>query len=207
MSNGHTDRLFEGILESARSEARSIVERAERDAALTSATYQKKIADAAEQERRATENRLAQIKRLEESAIRNLERRHEVTYSQRLRQFVLDEVATRMTALVGTERYRNALVGWIAEAAIGLDKEAAVVRCSFRETVDEPMLRESERLIRQAYGKQVSLRFGGAVLSGQGIEVTSNDGKVAYNNQVATRLIRKERQLKELMEGAPCHKG
>jgi len=50
MNEGHTDQLFEGILESARSEAAEIISRAKRDADLTLATYHKKIAEIANNE-------------------------------------------------------------------------------------------------------------------------------------------------------------
>lgn len=207
MNEGHTDQLFEGILESARSEAAEIISRAKRDADLTLATYHKKIAEAVEQEKRFAEMRLVQIKRLEESSARSMERKFEVARGQRLRIATLESVARKMSLLVGTEGYRQVLIGWIAEGVIGLDRFEAVVRCSFTETVDENMLREAEQLVFRFTGRHVTLQFGGATLTGQGVEVSSTDGKVAYNNQVATRLVRHERKLKELMEGQTCHKG
>lgn len=207
MNGGQTDQLFEGILESAKIEAANILERSERDAKAVEVTYARKIEQALEQERRLTEQRLAQIRRHEESAIRNLQRHHEVSYGQRLRQVIDELVVQRMAALLQTDDYRKTLVGWIAEATIGLDRSEAIVNYSFRERVDEVMLREAERMVATATGKHVTLRLGGATLTGQGIEVTSVDGKVAYNNQVSTRLIRNERKLKELMEGQPCQTG
>ncbi len=207
MSTGHTDQLFEGIVQGAQQEAITITERAKRDAEVVRASYSKKIADAKLLEQRNTEKLLEQIRRKEESTLRNLERKHTVSHSERLRQAVLENVSKRMAALVSSESYRNILVGWIAEAAIGLDRGEALVHCSFREQVDDSMLREAEELVKEHTGRTVVLRFGGATLTAQGVEVASLDGKVAYNNQVATRLIRHERDLKELMEGKTCRKG
>ncbi|PKL25920.1 MAG: hypothetical protein CVV46_15770 [Spirochaetae bacterium HGW-Spirochaetae-2] len=207
MSTGHTDQLFEGIVQGAQQEAITITERAKRDAEVVRASYTKKVADAIALEQRNTEKQLEQIRRKEESTLRNLERRHTVSHSERLRQAVLENVSRRMTALVGSESYRNIIVGWIAEAAIGLDRAEASVHCSFKEQVDDSMLREAEELVKEHTGRTVVLRFGGATLTAQGVEVASLDGKVAYNNQVATRLIRHERDLKELMEGKTCRKG
>jgi vacuolar-type H+-ATPase subunit E/Vma4 len=207
MREGDADRLFEGILEGARAEAAAIVARARQESELISSSNRKKIDDAIEQEKRAARQRIAQIKRQEESALRNLERRHAVSHGQRLRGAALELVAVKMAALVGTDEYRETLVRWIAEAAIGLDRPEAIVNCSFREQIDADMLRSGERLVKETTGRDVSLHFGGAILTGQGIEVTSTDGKVAYNNQVSTRLVRFERHLKELMEGQACHRG
>lgn len=206
MNEVHTDQLFEGILQSAHTQAEAIIARAEQDVLAVDSSYEKKIHSAVDQEKRLTEKRLEQIQRLEESTVRNLERKHEVSTSERLRTLIMSAVVKKMAALVGSSSYRTVLIGWIAEAAIGLDKLEAMVSCSFKESIDDSMLREAERLITQSTGKQVQLHLNTATLTGQGIEVTSLDGKIAYNNQVSTRLIRHERKLKELMEGQPCRK-
>ena len=206
MNEAHTDQLFDGILQSAHMQAEAILARAEQDALAVESSYEKKIHAAIELEKRLTEKRLEQIHKLEESTIRNLERKHEVSTSERLRTLVMSAVGKKMAALVATTSYRTVLIGWIAEAAIGLDKPEAIVACSFKETVDDAMLREAEKVITQSTGRRVQLHPNSATLTGQGIEVTSLDGKIAYNNQVSTRLIRHERKLKELMEGQPCRK-
>ncbi|MFA5570106.1 MAG: V-type ATP synthase subunit E family protein [Sphaerochaetaceae bacterium] len=205
--NEYTDQLFAGILESAKSEATSIIEQAQKDADAIAQSYEKRIADTIALEKKTTNVRLEAIAKVEESTIRNLERKHQVSYSERLRVATLQEVALNMEKLIQTKEYPQILIGWIAEAAIGLDRERAVVHCSFKEKVDEAMLRQAEEIVLKTVGKKVSLTLGSKVLSSQGIEVVSEDGKVAYNNQVATRLVRSERELKELMEGEPCHKG
>jgi hypothetical protein len=62
------------------------------------------------------------------------------------------------------------LVRWIAEAAIGLDRPEAIVNCSFREQIDADMLRSGERLVKETTGRDVSLHFGGAILTGQALD-------------------------------------
>ena len=118
----------------------------------------------------------------------------------------MELVSQKMAALVGTQAYRSVLIGWIAEAAIGLNSPEARVACSFRESLDEQMLRDAEQMVLRDTGKQVHLRVHDEPLSAQGIEVSTPDGKIAFNNQVSTRLIRHERDLKELMEGLACHR-
>jgi vacuolar-type H+-ATPase subunit E/Vma4 len=207
MSEKRTEHLFDGILQSAQKESDTILANYKKEAEQLEATYVKKIEQAVQAETKATENRLAQIQRAEESTIRNLQRRHDVSYSQRLRLLVLDLVAKKMENLVDSKRYKEVLIGWIAEAAIGLDQSEAIVNYSFKESVDQTMLDEATKLIKKAIGKDVKLHLGTNSLTSLGIEVTSLDKKVAYNNQVATRLIRHERDLKELMEGHTCRKG
>jgi len=206
MSAEYTDQLFGGILEGAKTDAAAIIDRAENEAKTIQSSYGKKIIVAVEQEKQNLEKQLDQIRRKEESSIRNLKRRYLVSRSERLRTMVLDIIATKMASLVDNDSYRDILVGWIAEATIGLDRSQAQVLCSFKEKVDDEMLREAEALVKKYSGRDVTLKFGGAKLTGQGVEVSSMDGKVAYNNQVATRLVCHERDLKELMEGKSCLK-
>lgn len=206
MSENHTDQLFAGILQGAQEQAKTILSRAEQDAEMIRDSVNRKIAAAVLQEQQAGEKRIQQIHKLEESTIRNLNRRHEVSSTERLRKLILESVARKMSALVDTPQYRHTLVSWIAEAVVGLDRSEALVSCSFRERVDESMLREAEALVKRTTGKQVHLKMSDTPLTGQGVEVSSPERTVAFNNQVATRLIRYERELKELMEGQPCRK-
>ncbi|WP_422481867.1 V-type ATP synthase subunit E [Pleomorphochaeta sp. DL1XJH-081] len=201
MSGRSSDQLFDGILEGARTKAKTIIERAMQDAAAVQTSYTKKIADAIAQEEKATEKRLEQIRRHEESTIKNLQRRYTVGRSERLRTLVLDSVTKKMEALRDDPSYRQILIAWIAEAAVGLDRGEGLVSCSFRETIDEEMLQEAREIVKTTTGKDVALQLSKTPLTGQGVEVSTLDGTVAYNNQVATRLLRKERDLKELMEG------
>ena len=204
MSEANTKQLFAGIIEAANHEAQAALAKAQEDVKLIKASYAQRIEELNRKEEEISAKQINQIKRSEEMTMRNLERRYRVSLTQRLRKMVIEETAKEMAALVGTQEYRSVLVEWIAEGAVGLDREEAQVNCSFREEIDEEMLREAEALVKKSVGKVVKLQFGGAVLTGQGVEVASMDGKVAYNNQVATRLIRFERKLKELMEGEPC---
>ncbi len=206
MSEEATKQLFSGIIEAAHKEAARILKDAANDVETIKSATAQKIKEFNLQEEAATKKRLVQIQRLEESSKRSLERKYRVSLSERLRQKVLAQTAQMMEGEIGKEHYRQVLIEWIGEAAIGLDRDEARVNCSFKEKIDETMLREAEELVKKAIGKKVKLHLGGAILTGQGIEVASLDGKVAYNNQVTTRLIRHDRDLKELMEGEPCHK-
>ncbi len=190
MSEANTKQLFAGIIEAANHEAQAALAKAQEDVEQIKASYAQRIEELNHKEEAIGIKQINQIKRSEEMTMRNLERRYRVSLTQRLRKMVIEETAKEMAALVGTKEYRSVLVEWIAEGAVGLDREEARVNCSFKEKIDEEMLREAEALVKKSVGKEVKLQFGGAVLTGQGVEVASLDGKVAYNNQVATRLIR-----------------
>ncbi|MGI6433568.1 MAG: V-type ATP synthase subunit E family protein [Sphaerochaetaceae bacterium] len=204
MSQAQDHQLFDGILSSAQAEAASLIERAKRDAELISATYLKRQQDAVEQEIKRGTLRLQQLQRSHESTLKALQRKSEVSRSMRLQQLVLDTVASEMEKRIGSSEYRQMQIEWIAEAAIGLDRPSAFVYCSFKETIDQQVLTQAQQLIKKMIGKEIELKYGGAVLTAQGVEVRSTDGKVAYNNQISNRLKRMERQVNELMGQTPC---
>ena len=79
-----------------------------------------------------------------------------------------------------------------------------MVRCSFKEEITPLMLEKALQLVQSKTGRKIRLTFSDNPLSAQGVVVSSLDGKIAYNNQVATRITRYDRELKELMEGDTC---
>jgi len=105
---------------------------------------------------------------------------------------VLAQVRTRLTSLVGSPDYREILVAWIVEAAVGLGEERATVNSS---KVERPLfsalLPEAERKAAEIMGRRVSLsESSDPPVSGQGVVLTSATTRTAFNNQVETRLLR-----------------
>jgi len=117
-------------------------------------------------------------------------------------QEVMDRVEKRLAAMVHEPDYRSALVNWIAEAALGLGTGAAEVNASEpeRALIDEPVLSEAGEKVRAATGEQVALTPSAAApLSAQGIVLTAADGRMAFNNQVKTRIRRSSRRINRLI--------
>ena len=202
--NNDSNPLLEGIIKQSKAEAAAILQKSADEIAALQETYRKKAEDARQNEEQILQVQLDKIARKEVSLMRNAQRKSELQRSDHLHGLVREKVVGKMTALLGTPGYQDVLVGWIAEAAVGLDHKEAVVRCSFKEHVTAAMLQEAERLVKDKTGKTVRLRFSEEPLSAQGVMVSSVDGKVAYNNQVATRINRYDREIQELMEVDAC---
>ena len=196
--------LLEGIITHAKEEAAAIIERAETEVRQFAESYRVKCQEVKDVESRMLQSQLEEIARKEESAIRNAERKKALQQSDYLWKIVMKEVYRKMENLLGTSDYERVMVLWIAEAAVGLDRPEALVSCSFKEKITAEMLRQAEDLVLSTIGKKVQLRISENPLSSQGVVVSSIDGKVAYNNQLATRIGRYDRELKELMEVDTC---
>jgi vacuolar-type H+-ATPase subunit E/Vma4 len=204
MSGLGSNALLDGIIANAKAESAVILDRALAEESEIAQMYSLKIQEVKEAEHRAMQAQLDEILRREESAIRNAQRKSELQKGDHLWSLVMDCVSRKMGALIGQPSYQDVLVHWIAEATIGLDREAAVVRCSFKEQVTTEMLKAAQDLVLGKIGRKVTLTFNEEPLAAQGVVVSSVDGKVAYNNQVATRIGRYARELKDLMEVYTC---
>jgi vacuolar-type H+-ATPase subunit E/Vma4 len=94
------------------------------------------------------------------------------------------------------------LIGWLTEAAIGLDAKSARVDASAQELrlIDERMLSEVSRRVRRQTGRQIELTLSDEEpLKSQGVVLTAADGRTAFNNQVRTRMLRKKREIQMLI--------
>jgi vacuolar-type H+-ATPase subunit E/Vma4 len=94
------------------------------------------------------------------------------------------------------------LLGWIVEAAIGLGLPEATVNASAPELplLEEGLLAEAERRVRELTGREVRLgRAEGDPLAGQGVVLLGRGGRLAYNNQVSTRLLRRQSEIRKMI--------
>jgi len=98
--------------------------------------------------------------------------------------------------------YTEVLRLWIVEAAVGLSAPEARVNASREELprITDELLREAERGVLEYTGKPVRLsRVEGDPLPAQGIVLTAPDGRLAYNNQLSTRFLRAQSEIRKRM--------
>ena len=197
--------LVEKILADAGAEAARIVAEAEDTAAKRREISGEECRAI---ERQAAERAAARVEALRRnSASRaNVEsRRARLRARDRIVSEAQDAVRGRLAAMVGTEAYRRMLAGWIAEAAIGLGEADSDVNASApeRPVLDRGLLAEAEQEVLRSTGRVVRLALSAAEpLLGQGVVLTAANGRVAYNNQVATRLLREQSRIRGLIHKA-----
>ncbi len=167
--------------ESAEKEASGIREEARRKASEQSQTLARQIASGA-----AMEVKRIGLRMREQAARR-----------------VLEQVRLRLKQMISSPEYRGVLVDWLTEAALGLSLPEAAVNASAAELplIDEALLTEVQDRVRGLTGKQVRLyRADTGPLAGQGVVLQGRDGRLAYNNQVSTRLMRMETEVRRVMD-------
>ena len=193
--------IINGIIAEATREAEELMHQAEQGGA------ERRDAAAAQGTRlirEAEERAAAQIKTLEhDSATRIPAAKRHISLGMRKKVFdeVMDGVMDRLSKEIHTSAYRDTLIGWITEAAMGLRSEVATVNSSAPErNLLEEILPEAEREIQRVSGNSVKLLIStGSPLTSQGIVLTSQDGKTAFSNQVHTRLTRYQTEIRKLV--------
>ena len=194
--------LISGIEKDARAEQQKIIDEAQAQAAEKKKYSEKKVESLlAEARAKAQEQAEAAKKKIISATEREVKRRS-MGIRDVVMQEIMDRVEKKLGSMSGDENYRHALIGWLTEAAIGLDAKSARVNASAQELrlIDERMLSEVSRRVRKQTGRQVELILSDTEpLKSQGVVLTAADGRTAFNNQVKTRMLRKKREIQMLI--------
>jgi len=194
--------LISGIEADARNEEKQIITEAEKKAEEKRQYAQKKIESLLDEARREAQEQAGMVKKkILSGADFEIKRR-----SLRVRSALMQDIANRakqkFARMIGDSKYKSVLANWIVEAAIGLDAESAQINASQkeRELVDPELLAEVTKRVCEHTGRQVALRLSDAEpLGSQGVVLTAADGRTAFNNQVATRMLRRQREIQTLI--------
>jgi len=115
---------------------------------------------------------------------------------------IMSMVEQKLGLMIGNDMYREVLIGWIVEAALGLGVNTAMINASTEEraVIDESLVDEVQAGIQQSGGLSMTIRLADEpALALQGIILTTENGRMAYNNQVKTRLLRQQRDIQRLI--------
>lgn len=185
--------LVSDILEEARKEVEKITSDADREALKRIEAAEKRAGAVRSQNVKEIEERSARI-RAEALRRADLEiRRMSLKEQELLFEAATSEAFRRLAEWVKDPGYREILKGWIVEAAVGLEAEKALVATSQAEArhMDDALLREAGKRVYDLTGRKVVLSSApGFPTAGQGIVLSDESGKRAFNNLVQTRLVR-----------------
>lgn len=191
--------LISSIETDARAEAEKIIAEAKKKTAEKLKYAEKKIEsmlnDAGQ---KAAEKAEAAKKKIISGAEIEAKRRSLHTRSAVMHD-ILNLAEEKLNAMMGYPDYRTILAAWITEAAIGLGAESARVNASKTELtlIDQEMLSRIAEEVNTQTGKKVTLKLSDEQpLNSQGVVLTAEDGRTAFNNQVRTRMHRSQREIR-----------
>ena len=197
--------LISGIESDARTEEEEIIKEAEKQAAEKRKYSEKKIEALLNDARSDAQNQTEAVMRKMYSAVDLELKRHSMSVRSALMQDIMNRVENKLASMTDEEKYRSVLINWIAEAFIGLGAEAAQINASEKERalINDQLLSEVKEKIHKQTNKQAQLKLSDAEpLKSQGVVLTAADGRTAFSNQVKTRMLRKQREIRTLIYNA-----
>ena len=197
--------LISGIESDARIEEEEIIKEAEKQAAEKRKYSEKKIEALLNDARSEAQKQTEAVMRKMLSAVDLELKRHSMSVRSALIQDIMNRVENKLASMTGEEKYRSVLINWIAEAFIGLGAEAAQINASEKERalINDPLLSEVKEKIHKQTNKQAQLKLSDAEpLKSQGVVLTAADGRTAFNNQVKTRMLRNQSEIRTLIYNA-----
>lgn len=133
----------------------------------------------------------------------NIERKKAILISrQSIVSDIFKEIEDRLALLIKDKKYKSILENLIIEAGIGLNINKAKVNASSQEInlIDDKMLSNVEKKIKVLVGINMKItKSKEACLKKQGIILTSNDEKTAFNNQIHTRILRMQSEIQKII--------
>jgi vacuolar-type H+-ATPase subunit E/Vma4 len=198
-----THDLIDGIAQDAGAEAEKIVSEAEKAAEERIRAAEEQARAVVQQAESKAEEQAERIRTQSASSLRMESRRTHLKLQEQAVQEVLSRVRRQLAGMIGTQEYREVLLAWIVEGAIGLDVEQATVNASApeRKKIDKRLLQDAQGKIAELTGRKVSLTLAdGGPLIPQGVVLKAADGRVEFNNQVATRLLRRQSEIRKMIQ-------
>gem|GEM_PF-6688776 len=200
MSVEENNILLDGILKQAELDSHDILQKAEKTIEEKTNALEAGISRIKSEMDSKIAAKLSELEKRADSAVKAELRRQNLRNRKKVNSAVNKSFYEKIEEQISTDQYNNFLIKLIAEGAIAVNDDSPVVSCSFREKVTDDVLSEAERLIETKTGKKIKLGFVEETkLSGQGIVVESSNGRIAYNNQIKSRLRRFDEDIKMII--------
>ncbi len=200
MESAEKDRtaIISGIEADANTEAQEIIKEAQKQADEKLKYFDDKAKSILEDARKEAMLQAEAIHKKMLSGIKLELKRSFMCIQQTVIQEIMNKVEKKLNLMIGDTNYRAVLEDWIIEAAIGLGAESALINASEKERIliDNTLLADAAAKVFAKTGDKVTLQLTSDLpLKSQGVVLTAADGRTAFNNQVKTRISRKERDI------------
>jgi vacuolar-type H+-ATPase subunit E/Vma4 len=199
MSQGE---LIAGIAQDAEAEAQRLLEEATKAARERREAAEKQASGILEEARRKSAEQAQSLSRQIAATAKMEVKRIGLRVREQAARLVIERVRSRLERMIGSPEYREVLIGWVVEAAIGLSLAEAAVNASSAELalIDEGLLSGAQARVQELTGRQVHLfKAETDPLVGQGLVLIGREGRLAFNNQISTRLLRRQTEIRKII--------
>lgn len=194
------EALIIGIEKDARSEAESIIAEAETLGRERRKNIEQQVLSVHKDAEKKAVEQAEVIRKKILSGVDVEVKRRKMRIQDETMKDMMNQVKENLYALINKPEYRDILLAWVVEAAVGLGAESVEVNASKDERIyfDKKFIQEAEKRIQDLLGYFVKLTMSeGHPLRSQGIVLTAEDGRTAYDNRIHTRILRKQREIRK----------
>jgi vacuolar-type H+-ATPase subunit E/Vma4 len=134
--------------------------------------------------------------------IESLQRKQLLALKEKIVKHVVARVKEKFDALVAEAAFKDVLIEWTVEAALGLAEGDSILRvtASCMPLVDAAFLDKAARQYKELTGEDIAFTLAPqAVPKGHGIILESKNGKTAYSNLLENRLDRYEDTIQAIV--------
>lgn len=201
-STTQENALIDSIKKQAQEETRKILEDAQRFVEERKKSTEVQIAGL----KKDTEERAKQqVNAIEQDGLRKiatLERKHLLALKNEIVEHVLTRVREKFDEQVSRPEFRETLIDWTVEAALGLAAPDPILRvtASCAHWIDDDFLDKAARRYRELTGDEIAFtRAPETIPKGCGIILEAKNGRTAYNNLVQNRLDRYRERIEAIV--------
>ncbi len=199
-SSEDRSELIAGIKKDAEEEAKRIIEDAERTASDKIQAKEMQIKSIERDTKKKIDQQVSAIEKNSISSIKVEQKRIALQIREKIISTVIDKVREKIRDKTETDEYKDILKGWILEAAVGLGEEEVEINGSKTEltVMTDSYIRDVEKKYNDLTGGKITIRKSDKnPLFAHGIVLTSLNHKTAFNNQVPTRLLRYQSDMRK----------
>ncbi len=203
INNG--EALLSGILEDVKAEAAEIISAAEKAVSNRRKAAEMQVKGILEDAGKQAEIQEKHLRQKMRSSADVEIRRINLQIRDRVIKRIINDAAARLSALiesVDTDEYREIILGWIVEAALGLNTGKMEVNTSAAEAkyLDKELLNEAARRVEELTGQKTEFTVStDPPLLTTGIILKSKDTPVSFDNQITSRLQRYQSEIRKLI--------
>lgn len=194
-TNDQETALIESIKKAAQDEAQEILDNAHRTVQERKKSTDRQIEEINKQNQNRIKEQVAAIAAESKRKIASLERKQQLILKNQIVDHVTKKVLDKFNALVNSPGFKEMMLEWTVEAALGLEETDAVLKVtdSCQSFADDTFCRKAERRYNAFTGKSLKLSISSdAIKKDHGIILESKNGRTTYNNLLQTRLYRQK---------------
>ncbi len=194
--------LIDSIQKQAKDEAQRIVDSAHQAVEERKESIENQIVRIKKENAEKEEQQSAAVAHEGEQKIASLKRKQMLGLKDDVVSQVIDQVKEKFKALAAQPDFRDVLIDWTVEAALGLEEKDPVLQVteSCRSFADETFCQEAARRYKELTGTDITITLSPDVIKkGHGIVLQAQNGRTAYSNLLENRLYRHKDQIESVV--------